>query len=100
MKIECLTYRPVSKGSFIGFCDLHIIDLGIEIRGCTMYSKDERRWINLPTRAYKNAGGEEKFSQIVRFRDQAQYQEFCADAKEAVDAFISKMRYAQSDGVF
>lgn len=91
MKIECISYRPVTKGSFIGFCDFHLLDYSMEIRGCTLYSKDDKRWINLPTRAYKNKEGQDKYSQIVRFRDQTEYQEFCASAKEAVDAFIAQM---------
>lgn len=91
MKIECISYRPAQKGSFTGFCDLFIVDHGLEIRGCTLYTKDDKRWINLPTRAYKNKEGQDKFSQIVRFREPQVYQEFCAAAKEAVDAFVSRL---------
>lgn len=87
MDIECKNFRPIKGGNFLGFADLILKDLGIELFGCTLYEKDSRRWVNLPTRSYKNKEGVEKYSQIVRFTRQETYREFCEKAKEAIDRY-------------
>jgi len=93
--ITCLKYRAIDTGSFCGFVDLYIHDLDIEVYGCTLYKKDDKRWLNLPVRPYQNSQGEEKYTHILRFRDQAKFREFCTTAKAAVDKYVTE---EQNDG--
>lgn len=90
MQIECVSFREINAGNFVGFADLYLNEFGLELYGCTLYKKDEKRWINLPTRSYKSKDGQDRYSQVVRFREQSAYRDFCTLAKQAIDAFISK----------
>lgn len=90
MKIECTRFREIKTGTFVGFADIYLPELAIEIFGCTLHKKGDMRWINLPVRTYNAKDGDEKYSPIVRFRDPITYTEFCTDAKIAIDDFISK----------
>lgn len=96
MQIECVNFRAINVGNFLGFADFYLSEYGIEIHGCTLYKKDDRRWINLPTRTYKSKDGQERYAQVVRFREQGAYRDFCTMAKEAVDAFVSKEIHSES----
>ena len=89
MIIECMTYKEAGIGTFAGYADLYLPELGLEIFNCTMHKKDGRRWVNLPVRSYKK-GPEERFFPILRFRDQQKFKDFCICAKEAIDKFVSK----------
>jgi hypothetical protein len=90
MLIKCLDFRRLSCGTFEGFADIYIVDYRLEIYGCTLHVKDGKSWINMPSRAYKNIRGDEKFSPIVRFANPGEYKEFCEEAKRVVQEFIDK----------
>ena len=87
MEVECINYKEVGTGTFSGFADIYIPEYKLEILGCTLFKKDEKRWLNLPVRVYKNHEGIEKYSPIIRFREQNEFREFCIKAKEAVDRY-------------
>jgi hypothetical protein len=88
MIVECIRYRPVNVGTFAGFADLYIHEYNLEILGCTLYKKEDKRWLNLPVRTYKNNDNEEKYSSIIRFRDQKDFRDFCKLSKDAIDKFV------------
>jgi hypothetical protein len=90
MLLECIRYKPVDVGTFCGFADMYIQDLGIEILGCTLYKKDGKRWLNPPVRNFTAPDGEEKYSPIIRFREQKNFKDFCTLSKEAIDTFLAK----------
>lgn len=83
--IECLKYKPVNKGTLLGYADLFVPKMGIEIFGCSLHQKDGRRWINLPSREYTDNKGEKKFFSIIRFPNKAHMEEFSKQAKEAIE---------------
>jgi len=85
-----MKYKCINKGTFVGYADFYFPDIKIEIFSCTLHKKDEKRWVNLPVRAYKDQDGQEKYSPIIRFRDQDQFHDFCVRAKVAIDAFNQK----------
>lgn len=86
MTIECTNYKPVNKGTLLGYADFVMIKSGIEIYGCSVHQKDGKRWVNMPSREYTNADGEKKFLSIVRFRDGERMKAFSTAALQAVDA--------------
>lgn len=91
MQIECKKFTHVNIGSFCGFADIYIHDFKLEIIGCTLYKKEDKRWLNLPVRAYKGENGEERYSHIVRFSDPKDFKDFCALSKDAIDRFVESV---------
>jgi len=91
MAVECLDFRSCEKGSLRGFANFFISNYGIEIYGCTLYMKDGKRWVNLPSREYKDsATGESKYVSVVRFRNKKQHDTFSEAAKAAIDEWCKK----------
>jgi hypothetical protein len=93
MLIECKRYKEIKKGTFIGYADLTLSEIGIEVFGCTLHQKDEKRWVNLPSRTYKDLTGTDKHAPIIRFSDPSKFREFCICAKESVDNYIKQEAY-------
>ena len=70
MTIEILNFKPYEKGSLKGFLDYYDSETGYEIFGCTVHSKDNKQWLNLPSKEYKDKNtGETKYSYSLRIRD-------------------------------
>ena len=85
MSIECIRYKPINKGTLLGYVDLHIFKTGLEIYDCSFHQKEGRRWINFPSREYTDEKGEKKYFSVVRFRDKSLMEEFSKAAKEAIE---------------
>ena len=70
MTIEILNYKPYQKGSLQGFLDYFDSKTGYEVYGCTVHVKDGKRWLNLPSKEYKDKDtGETKWSHSLRIRE-------------------------------
>lgn len=85
MTIECINYKPVNKGSLLGYADLLLVKSGMELYGCSVHMKDGRRWVNMPSREYTNKEGEKKYMSIVRFRDAERMKAFSSEAMKAIE---------------
>lgn len=84
--IECIKYKAINKGSFLGFADIYIPKTGQEIYGCKLYQKDGRRWVSLPSNEFINEQGEKKYAPMMKYRDpehQKLFLEACVKAIEA-----------------
>lgn len=86
--IICRKYNSVNKGFLLGFADMYIEKWKIEIRGCALYQKDGRRWINLPSKEYVDELGAKKYAPIVRFEEDDHYKLFQEQAKRAIDQWV------------
>lgn len=85
--IKCTKFVPFSSGTLQGFADFFIPKWGIFIHGCTLHSKDEKRWINFPSKEIINDEGEKIYLPYFHFEKKDHYRAFCMEAKKAVDAF-------------
>lgn len=85
MMIECIKFKSVVKGSLMGYADFYVPKMGIEIYGCSLHRKDGRRWINLPSKEYKNELGETKYAPVVRFKEKEHLNLFSEECKKAID---------------
>ena len=90
MTIECTEFRAHEKGTLQGFANFWVPKMGLEIYGCALHMKDGRRWLNLPSREYKDDLGEIKYMNIIRFRDKYHYVKFGEAAKKAIDEWCAK----------
>ena len=95
MKIECTKFKSMQKGTLQGFADFFFPDLGMEINSCSLHTKNDRQWVNLPNREYKDAEGAIKYSSYVKFPDKDKYEEFQRDAKNAISEFTAKSHIQQ-----
>ena len=84
--IECTKFHSVLKGSLQGFASLYVEKWGVDINSITLYMKDGKRWINLPSREYEE-DGVKKYSPIIFFKDKRILEEFNKQALKAIDAF-------------
>lgn len=85
MTIECMEFRKHIKGNLLGFLNIYVPKMGIEIFGCSLWQKDGRRWINLPSREYQDNEGNTKYMPSIRFREKSHYNGFIKAAKDALD---------------
>ncbi len=86
--IECMNFKPHKAGSLLGFANLFIEEIGLELYGCTMHEKDDSKWINLPSREYIDQNGDKKYINIVRFRERSHYNEFVHQGTECIQKWI------------
>lgn len=83
--IECIKFKSYQKGTLQGYAEIYVPKWGIELSGFSLHMKDGRRWINFPSKEYKNEKGETKYIAQIRFRQKGLYENFCEQVKEAID---------------
>jgi hypothetical protein len=47
--MKCLAWKPLTRGSMLGFADLELGN-GLILKGCTLLESNGRRWCNPPGR--------------------------------------------------
>ena len=91
--IECTGFKKSKKNCLVGFANLFIPKMGVEIYGCSLYEKDGKRWVNLPSKECV-VDGEKKFFSVIKFRDPKHKEEFTRQAKEAIDLWMKENKNA------
>ena len=95
MGIEVVTFRKFERKSLQGFLTLHLTVIGLQIKDCTLNASNEKRWIGLPSKAYKDEAGVTKYAPILSFPDKTIYWAFQKAALEAVDKYLEFDQSAQ-----
>ena len=99
MNIAIKNYRPFEKNTLLAFLDLEIVDLGLELRGCTLHSKAGSRWIGFPGRPYKDKEGRETWANIINIEDKVHRREFQSAALAALEQHLTG-KEATADGSY
>jgi len=90
--IECVRFRSHEKGFLMGFATLFVEKWGIEIDGFTMWQKEGKRWINMPSNEYTDKEtGEKKYKSVFHFKNKEHFTMFLEAARVAIDEYIAKM---------
>ncbi len=97
--IECIQYRPQNKGNFLGFATIFVPSWGVELYGFTLFQKDGKRWVNMPSKDYVDKEGNKKFSQFMKFRDPVHKSAFCIQVKDAIDFWCKTNNVHQTQAV-
>lgn len=63
--MEIRGYRPVKKGNLDGFLDVYIPQLDWIIKGCGLFINGGQKWVNMPSRAYKDEEGKTRYDDII-----------------------------------
>lgn len=85
MTIECMSFKAHKSGSLLGFANLFVPKMGLEIFGLSLHQKEGKRWLNMPSREYEDENGERKYLSIIRFREKSHYNAFIDKAKECIE---------------
>lgn len=82
MKVK--KYRECKKGTLQGFMDIYLPKLKWTIKSCGLFYKEDedRYWVNLPARTYKDPNGVERYAYIIDMPKEMK-EEFCTKALEA-----------------
>ena len=93
--MEVKNFRPINKGSLVGYIDIFLPKLDWTICGCGYFVSGDKKWVNLPTRGYKDEEGKQCYADIIsmpkemkkRFSDDAlkAYAEFSASQSKVVE---------------
>ena len=86
MSIECMEFKSHESGALKGFANLRVPKMGIELFGCSLFMKEGRRWLSMPSREYNDPEtGEKKYIPVLRFIEKAHLDAFCKAALHAID---------------
>jgi hypothetical protein len=82
--IEVIKFKSHKNGCLLGFADIFVKKMGLEINGVTIAEKNGKKWVNMPSKEYTNEQGEKKYAPIIRFRDKDVQERFCKTVLEAI----------------
>lgn len=83
LQVEIAEWKPMERGTLLGFVNVRIPAMRLTIRDCTVNESHGRRWIGLPGKAQIDGNRE-----LVKRDGKVQYTPTCAfDSKEVGDAF-------------
>jgi len=88
--ITICDWKPLNKGALRGFFTV-ILPSGMRIHACTLFEKEERRWINGPTRSF-TSNGKTTHETLVEFIDKSTADRFSAAVLAALDAYLGSNR--------
>lgn len=84
--IECIGFKSHVSGALQGFANLRVPKMGIEVFGCSIFVKEGRRWMSMPSREYLDRDtGEKKYISTFRFMEKQHQDSFCKAALQAID---------------
>ena len=69
MKIE--NYKIVNKGLILSKFDVNIEQWGLTIRDCTLFDKDGKQWVSMPSRQYKDNDGKTQYFNLIKMEEKA-----------------------------
>ena len=93
-QIDCTAFKPLRKGSLIGFCDITIRELRLTIHDVTLHQKGGSRWASPPGRPWikdgavvTDANGKIQYAPVLEFEGRAVRDAFSEACWRAVVAF-------------
>lgn len=90
MSIECMEFKAHESGALKGFANFRVPKMGIELFGCSIFMKDGRRWMSLPSREYVDREtGDKKYISIMRFMEKEHNDSFCKAALHSMDQWCA-----------
>ena len=69
IRVRIDAFKEHRRNTLIGFVDITLVDLGMSIRGCSIHTKDHKRWCGLPAREFTSDAGK-KWVPIIDFESQ------------------------------
>jgi hypothetical protein len=63
--MEVKNFKPMNKGSLIGYLDILFPKLGWTLHGCGYFNSSGKRWVNLPQRTYQDETGKACYADVI-----------------------------------
>jgi hypothetical protein len=63
--VEIKGYRAVKKGNLDGYLDVYIPSMNWVIKGCGLFINGNKKWVNPPSRQYKDPEGKTCYADII-----------------------------------
>ncbi len=90
--MKIVKFKKYRKNTLMGFFDVQLENIGLEIRDCTVHQQGKSRWVGLPAKSYKDENGDQKWSRIIDFYDEGRGKQFQKACIEALDRFKTEER--------
>lgn len=90
-QLEIKRFKPMEKGYLVGFLDVFIPVVGLQINGITWFHKEGRTWFNMPSEPYTNELGEKKYRPHCFFVEKRYYEGFCQSLSEKASEYVTAM---------
>jgi hypothetical protein len=88
-KIQIAQFKALSKNTLKAVFDV-VLPSGMQIHGCMLHESNGVRWIGLPGKPYRDAGGNETYARIIDFVDRATYDRFQRAVMDALGAHLAE----------
>ena len=83
-EMTATNWKPFVKNSLRGYFSLRLVS-GMIIHGCSLFEKNDARWIALPSKRYPKKDGSEGFELLIEFSDREKANRFRDMALDALD---------------
>lgn len=91
--IECMRFKPVNKGCLVGFADLFLPKMNLELFGCAFYVKNNKeKWVSLPCKEFQDDTGSKKYIPMVKFRNASFIKLFSEEAVACIEKKINEIQ--------
>jgi hypothetical protein len=81
--VEIKGYRAIKKGNLDGYLDIFIPSLNWVIKGCGLFINGSKKWVNPPSRQYKDPEGKVCYADIISMPNEVK----AAFSKKALEAY-------------
>jgi hypothetical protein len=92
--IDCIGFKPIRKGTLVGFADIVIRELKLTIHDVGLHEKGSSRFASPPSRPWVKDGqvvtddaGKTQYVQIIEFADRGTRDAFSQTVWRAVEKF-------------
>jgi len=88
--VKCISFREHKSGSLLGFADIKVLIDGDEatIFGCSMYEKDGKKWVNVPSKEIVK-DGVKSYLPFMKFDNRDISDKFSRKIQDAIKLFQS-----------
>ena len=94
LTVTCLDWKPLRKGSLLGFAKIRVAELRLAIFDIAVHRKNDAQWVQLPARPWVEAGelvrneaGKIQYLPIAEFDGREVRDAFSAAVIRAVRAY-------------
>lgn len=63
--LEIRDFKAVKKGLLEGFLTVYVKEWDVILRDCGLFSMNDRKWVNLPSKSYTDAEGKTKYAALI-----------------------------------
>ncbi len=96
--LEVTNYKPINKGALVGTFAVRIPSWNFFINDISLFQKEGRRWLSMPSRSYEK-DGQTKYFSYCGLVNKESHERFQDAALKALDRwFIEKAKEAEAKG--